>query len=211
MRKFNDVNINHVDKVKKLSKDEKLALKKEKKERKEELKALKKENKKVLITTKDFTEILDITENDVFKTRNGYLDILQITAKDIYSFSDYETNLNIYNFISFLKGYVDDVKLVSMKFPVSTLSQQNNIKKKLEVIQNPIYIKFLNEKLEELIFLEGHRSNREFFILVFGKDEDTLHNSLFRNENISIRFKKLSLEKKLKILFKLNNMNTKLG
>ena len=71
----------------------------------------------------------------------------------------------------------------------------------------------LEEKLNELKFLETHRNNKEFFLMVFMKNEvykENLLNKLNHMQNVSITLKNINLEKKMKILFKLNNMNTKL-
>ncbi len=42
------------------------------------------------------------------------------------------------------------------------------------------------------------------------EDKESIKRTLFRSQNIAVQLIPLSLEKKLKILFKLNNPNTKL-
>ena len=63
------------------------------------------------------------------------------------------------------------------------------------------------------MYLESTRQNREFYIMIFIKDteeKDSIKRTLFRSQNIAVQLIPLTVEKKLKILFKLNNPNTKL-
>lgn len=144
---------------------------------------------------------------------NGYIDIFQIDSKDIYSLTDVETTMNIYNFIAFLRSYPFDIKLITMNFPVNTLKQQEFIKKKIKECDNEKYYYELIEELEQLVYLESTRQNREFYIMIFIKDtedKESIKRTLFRSQNIAVQLIPLTVEKKLKILFKLNNPNTKL-
>lgn len=215
IKKFENINAKKdVKKEKvKLTKEEKKSLKEEKKLKKKELKEIRKEDKKVLLTTKELLPFKDADDDDSIITKTGYVDIFQIDSKDIYSLNEIERKMHIYSFVSFLRGYVYDFKLISMKFPVNTLKQQKFLEKKLKECDNEIYANFLKEKLEQLIFLEENRQNKEFYIMIFIRDTDNkeeVKGLLLRNQNIAIQLKPLDVDKKLKILFKLNNPNTKL-
>ena len=215
VKKFEDINIKkeeNKEKIK-LTKEEKKALKEEKKLKKQELKAIRKEDKKVLLTTKELLPFKDIDDDDCIITENGYIDIFQIDSKDIYSLNEVERKMHIYNFISFLRGYVYDFKLITMKFPVNTINQQRFLEKKLKECNSEIYARFLKEKLDQLIFLEDNRQNKEFYIMIFIREKDNkeeVKRLLMRNQNIAVQLTPLNVEKKLKILFRLNNPNTKL-
>lgn len=216
IKKFEDINIKketQKEKIK-LTKEEKRIRKEEKKIKKKENKELKRENKKVLLTTKELLPFKDINDDDnSVITKNGEIDIFQIDSKDIYSLNEIERKMHIYSFVSFLRGYVYDFKIISMKFPVNTVNQQKYLEKKLKECKNEIYASFLKEKLEQLVYLESNRQNREFYIMIFIKDSDNkeeVRGLLLRNQNLAIKLKSLDTEKKLKILFKLNNPNTKL-
>ena len=215
IKKFENINIKKdIKKEKvKLTKEEKKLLKEKKKLKKKELKEIRKEDKKVLLTTKELLPFKDEDDDDSIITKMGHIDIFQIDSKDIYSLNEIERKMHIYSFVSFLRGYVYDFKLISMKFPVNTLKQQRFLEKKLKECDNEIYANFLKEKLDQLIFLEENRQNKEFYIMIFIKDTDNkeeVKGLLLRNQNIAIQLKPLEVEKKLKILFKLNNPNTKL-
>ena len=197
----------------KLTKEEKKIKKEEKKQKKLELKEIRKANKDVLASTKELLGFVDVDDDDSIIMKNGYLDIFQIDSKDIYSLTDVETTMNIYNFIAFLRSYPFDIKLITMNFPVNTLKQQEFIKRKIKECDNKKYYYELIEELEQLVYLESTRQNREFYIMIFIKDteeKESIKRTLFRSQNIAVQFIPLTVEKKLKILFKLNNPNTKL-
>lgn len=215
VRKFDDIKIEkEKNNIKvKLTKEEKKIKKEEKKQKKLELKEIRKANKDVLASTKDLLGFVDVDDDDSIIMKNGYLDIFQIDSKDIYSLTDVETTLNIYNFIAFLRSYSFDIKLITMNFPVNTLKQQEFIKKKIKECDNKKYYYELIEELEQLVYLESTRQNREFYIMIFIKDteeKESIKRTLFRSQNIAVQLIPLTVEKKLKILFKLNNPNTKL-
>ncbi|WP_302570281.1 hypothetical protein [uncultured Clostridium sp.] len=215
VRKFDDIKIENEKKnIKvKLTKEEKKIKKEEKKQKKLELKEIRKANKDVLASTKELLGFVDVDDDDSIIMKNGYLDIFQIDSKDIYSLTDVETTMNIYNFIAFLRAYPFDIKLITMNFPVNTLKQQEFIKRKIKECDNKKYYYELIEELEQLVYLESTRQNREFYIMIFIKDteeKESIKRTLFRSQNIAVQFIPLTVEKKLKILFKLNNPNTKL-
>lgn len=215
VRKFDDIKIEKEKKnIKvKLTKEEKKIKKEEKKQKRLELKEIRKANKDVLASTKELLGFVDVDDDDSIIMKNGYLDIFQIDSKDIYSLTDVETTMNIYNFIAFLRSYPFDIKLITMNFSVNTLKQQEFIKKKIKECDNEKYYYELIEELEQLVYLESTRQNREFYIMIFIKDteeKESIKRTLFRSQNIAVQLIPLTIEKKLKILFKLNNPNTKL-
>ncbi|MGL5642902.1 MAG: hypothetical protein ACRDDM_11560, partial [Paraclostridium sp.] len=130
-----------------------------------------------------------------------------------YSLNEGEKERHICDFSNFLKFYVDDIKIICMQFPVNTYLQQENIHKKLRKTSNPMYTHFLNQRLRELVFLEQHRYNKEFFIQIFAKDLKGIQekeNLLFRLSNETININDIDYEKRIKILFKLSNQNSKI-
>lgn len=193
VRKFDDIKIENEKKnIKvKLTKEEKKIKKEEKKQKKLELKEIRKANKDVLASTKELLGFVDVDDDDSIIMKNGYLDIFQIDSKDIYSLTDVETTMNIYNFIAFLRAYPFDIKLITMNFPVNTLKQQEFIKRKIKECDNKKYYYELIEELEQLVYLESTRQNREFYIMIFIKDteeKESIKRTLFRSQNIAVQF-----------------------
>lgn len=212
-KKIKDIEVVKKEQKVKLSKEEKLKLKQEKKEKRQEQKELKKESKNTLPSTRKVLPFIDIDEDDVFITKQGYLDIYQINTRDTSNLSDDERKVYVYSFIAFLRNFVEDFKIIIMNFPVNTVKQQEYIEGRIADCKNEIFINYLEEELEKLRFMEKHRNNKEFFLMVFMKNKNEKDNMMKKVElvqNIAVPLRQLDLEKKIKILFKLNNMNTKL-
>ncbi|MGU8577968.1 hypothetical protein ACV3RL_14865 [Clostridium perfringens] len=212
-KKIKDIEVVKKEQKVKLSKEEKLKLRQEKKENRKEQKELKKEMKNTLPSTRKVLPFIDIDEDDVFITKQGYLDIYQINTRDTSNLSDDERKVYVYSFIAFLRNFVEDFKIIIMNFPVNTVKQQEYIEGRIANCKNEIFINYLEEELEKLRFMEKHRNNKEFFLMVFMKNKNEKDNMMKKIElvqNIAVPLRQLDLEKKIKILFKLNNMNTKL-
>lgn len=130
-------------------------------------KAKKKENHLIKKSIAEIIPIIDMTESGVFEFREeqGFVDILQIQGTDIYSMNEEEAEFAIYHLAHYYQSYQESIKIVSMNFPVSTEPQQRFLLKKIEACQNPLYERFLVEKLKELQYLEWGRTNREYFYL----------------------------------------------
>lgn len=212
-KKIKDIEVVKKEQKVKLSKEEKLKIKQEKKAKRQEQKELKKEMKNTLPSTRKVLPFIDIDEDDVFITKQGYLDIYQINTRDTSNLSEDERKVYVYSFIAFLRNFVEDFKIIIMNFPVNTVKQQEYIEGRIANCKNEIYRNYLEEELEKLKFMEKHRNNKEFFLMVFMKNENERDNMMKKIElvqNIAVPLRQLDLEKKIKILFKLNNMNTKL-
>lgn len=193
-----------------LSRKEKKELKKQ---LKKEKKDLRKAQREVDPNVMDLMPILDL-HDDFIKTETGFMNIYQVDSKDVSSLNEDELERHIRDFTYFLKAYQDDIKFVCMQFPVNTKVQQDNINKKIENTTNIIHITFLQKRLWELKELEKKRFNKEFFIFMFSNEniDEAIEreNLLFRLSNNSIPLFKIDEEKKLKILFKLCNLNSKI-
>ncbi|EJT6665714.1 MAG: hypothetical protein E6Y31_12645 [Clostridium perfringens] len=212
-KKIKDIEVVKKEEKVKLSKEEKLRIKEEKKAKYQEQKELKRERKNTLPSTRRVLPFIDIDEDDIFITKQGYLDIYQINTRDTINLSESERKVYVYSFIAFLRNFVEDFKIIIMNFPVNTVRQQEYIEGRIENCKNEIYINYLKEELDKLKFMEKHRNNKEYFLMVFMKNEadrDAMMKKIEIVQNIAVPLRQLDLEKKIKILFKLNNMNTKL-
>ncbi|MCX0386775.1 hypothetical protein [Clostridium perfringens] len=212
-KKIKDIEVVKKEEKVKLSKEEKLRIKEEKKAKYQEQKELKRERKNTLPSTRRVLPFIDIDEDDIFITKQGYLDIYQINTRDTINLSESERKVYVYSFIAFLRNFVEDFKIIIMNFPVNTVKQQEYIESRIANCKNEIYINYLKEELDKLKFMEKHRNNKEYFLMVFMKNEadrDATMKKIELVQNIAVPLRQLDLEKKIKILFKLNNMNTKL-
>lgn len=184
-------------------------------ERDLENKRVKKERKpKIMSSFSEISPIIDMTENGFFELNNdeGYLDILQLTSKDVYAMNVDEIEKDVVQFAYFNQWYTEDYKIIALNFPEDTSKQQRNTLKRLNNPAKPEYESFLQQKLNELQFIETDRTNREYFLFIYADDEYTLH-SRVRNIKGILRnvfpIIQISEEKKINVLYKLFNLNSK--
>lgn len=98
-----------------------------------------------------------------------------------------------------------------MRFPCNFRNQTEFLKEKLNAEKNEFRKKFLNLKLQELEFLENTSYNLEFYLYIFSADYDDLIRGLeSMKKDFLTRLSELEKEKQEKIIFKLNNLNTKI-
>ncbi|BCC15059.1 hypothetical protein BC30048_p2072 (plasmid) [Bacillus cereus] len=157
---------------------------------------------------------VDMTESGVFEMKEEYLEILQIESDDMYSKNEEEKTFIIYNHAYFYQAYQHAIKIVSLNFPCETGRQQLSTQRKLDKCSNPLYEKFLVQKLKELRFLEWGRTNREYYLFVYGKNESVVKDRVQAAKRYLQRSTALldvDEDKKLEIMFKLHNQNSKLG
>lgn len=175
----------------------------------------KKETKpKVKSSFADIAPVIDLTGNGFLELSDekGYMDIVQLTSSDIYSLNESDKTKKIYQFATFLQSYNHDFKIIPFDFPVNTSSQQRHILEKIQQAKKPTYRQGLEQKLQELQFIEQRRTNREFFLFLYADDEFTLQSRTAEVEGqLSAVCPVITLtdEKKINILYKLNNLNSK--
>lgn len=202
------------DKIPSNRKIEKQRKKEERLRLKEEKKNLKNEYKKVDKVVVDLLPFLNILEDGSFKTKYGYMNMYQVKTKDLNSLSSNEVENHIVEFATFLRSCTNDIKIVSMKYPVNTEVQQKHLLKKIEnTKKDSSFLPFLQKKLDELTKIEELRQNTEFYLFVFYNDEKQKRErekSLSRLNSLAISLKEIDTDKKIKILFKLNNLNSKI-
>ncbi|ASF38187.1 hypothetical protein CEH05_03300 [Halobacillus halophilus] len=178
-------------------------------------KARKKKREAVKASMADILPIQDMTSDGSFELQEnkGYMDVMQLQSKDIYSPSTQETEYDIMMMAKFFQSYAHDIKVVSMNFPVDMQKQLDAIHRKIAQNTAPLYERFLLKKRDELQFLETHRTNREFYLYIYAsslKQLSEYRNNCRRYLGRVTPIIELTDEKKLDLIYKLNNLNTKL-
>ena len=157
--------------------------------------------------------IIDSSALDVFEMQDGtFCDILQLTSKDIYGLSETEKDHDIFSLAYLLQAYVHPLKVIPLNTPLNLEKQKQRIERQLRQNQIAAYRPFLQKKKQELIYLEEHRTNRDYLLFFYAPDEAMLRErkhqltKLLRRSNPMIE---LTLEQKIHVLFQLHNPNTK--
>lgn len=147
------------------------------------------------------------------KGYTGYMEILQMHATDIESKHSSEVEQYIGGQLGFLRTYLDSFKEIDLNFPTNCETQRRYWEDKLNEAKSDVQRKFIERKLYEFDFLEENRTNREFFIMIFGKTKDELERKVrdFKNlSEASFPCVNISNAKKQDILYLLNNQNSKI-
>ncbi|MGM9988804.1 MAG: hypothetical protein ACI35O_16480 [Bacillaceae bacterium] len=172
-------------------------------------------NKKLKVKSSvgDIIPVIDFTNNDFFEMRNGeYMEILQLTSKDIYSLNESDKDNDIFSLAYFFQAYLPDIKFVPLNTPMNLDTQKEHIYRQIKKNKIPAYLSFLEKKLYELEFLESNRTNREYFIFIYADDEKTLLERKQHVKKLLMRSNpiiELELNKKISVLRQLNNPNSK--
>ena len=181
----------------------------------DERKELRKRKKRIKNIDKDLFDyqfFISIDENGIIRHKdNTFVKILKIETIDVLNLKDEDINKIISEYTLFFKKYLLDLKIVSMRFPCNFRNQIEFLKEKLNDEKNEFRKKFLNLKLQELEFLEDTSYNLEFYLYIFSADYDDLIRGLeSMKKDFPTRLSELENEKQEKIIFKLNNLNTKI-
>lgn len=157
--------------------------------------------------------IIDATALDGFEMQDGtFCDIIQLTSKDIYGLSETEKDHDIFSLAYLLQAYIHPLKVIPLNTPLNLEKQKQRIERQLRQNQNAAYRPFLQKKKQELIYLEEHRTNRDYLLFFYAPDEAMLRErrhqltKLLRRSNPMVE---LTLEQKMHVLFQLHNSNTK--
>ena len=130
-------------------------------------------DKKKIKELKEISELLKLAGYDetfeCFRRTQGlgFMDIVQIVSKDIVNASEDEKDFDIAKLTKFNKLEFEDYKIISLNFPCNTMEQQEFLKIKIERTSNRKYLKYLEESLYELQWIQEKRSKREYYYMIF--------------------------------------------
>lgn len=167
---------------------------------------------------KDILQILPIRyydeEAEAFVLQNEiYMDLFEVILRDRYNVSDDEIEYDILTLAKFYKVYSDDIKWISLNFPVDTHVQRSNKAKIIARTHDPVRLKWLKRHVSEMEKIDANTQRRESYLQVFGhgkenfiKNRNKVMTELGRGRgNIITSMEK---EKKFTVLYKLNNMSS---
>lgn len=157
--------------------------------------------------------IVDVSNNEFFEMASGeFMEILQIESKDTYSLNASDLNNDVNNLAELFIFISDDIKIVPLNMNMQLETQKRFFIRKINFCKNPLHKKFLELRLAEFEKIEKYRTNREYFMFVYHKDEQKLKQKI---SNIKSKLSRsnpvnsLTLDKKINILFQMANPCTK--
>lgn len=152
-----------------------------------------------------------VTEEGYIRTKIGLyesvFEIFDVKKYDLFLLDDSEIDFVTENNWKMQKLYPHSLKEVYMNFQEENKEQQEYFKYKIERTTSISQLEVLNNELEKLKFIEKTYEMRDTYIFVFGDNVSDLNkkiDNLYRFNNF-LELKKISLDKKKKIINKLNN------
>lgn len=155
--------------------------------------------------------IKDIEDGRIVRKNGGYIGLYQITTKDFSACTEDEIEYDIFSFAKFYRLYANDIKIITMNFPVDTKTQRQYFSRKISQTNNEVFKYHLRVRYNQLEYIEKNLLDKEFYLMIFAsdiedyKEKDSRVNSILINSGLT---EELSEEKKRQILFKLCNKCT---
>ncbi|MGL4730906.1 MAG: hypothetical protein ACRCW0_04905 [Clostridium sp.] len=155
--------------------------------------------------------IVGVTDEGYIKTKIGLyeavFEIFDVRKYDLFLLDNSEIDFVTENNWRMQKLYPYPLKEVYMNFQEENKEQQKYFKYKIDKTESISQLEVLNNELEKLKFIEKTYEMRDTYLFVFGDNESDLNKKidiLYRFDNF-LELKKTSVDKKKKIIDKLNN------
>lgn len=158
--------------------------------------------------------IRDYNENQAFVCENGsIIDMMQIVCKDLDASKEYDIDFDVLQWELLFKSYLNDLKIITMNYPVDTYAQSKYAEFLIEQTVNPVFKQELNTEHQLLSIAHKKYDEREFYLMYFSKDAEEYQknqNRILSYLGKSNQIKEIAFSKKIQILSKISNMNTSL-
>ncbi|EQK41134.1 hypothetical protein C671_2780 [[Clostridium] bifermentans ATCC 19299] len=155
--------------------------------------------------------IVGVTDEGYIKTKIGLyeavFEIFDVRKYDLFLLDNSEIDFVTENNWRMQKLYPYPLKEVYLNFQEENKEQQKYFKYKIDNTESISQLEVLNNELEKLKFIEKTYEMRDTYLFVFGDNVSDLNKKidiLYRFDNF-LELKKTSVEKKKKIIDKLNN------
>lgn len=149
--------------------------------------------------------------NECFVMNDGtFFDIIKIRGHDLLNSDEDKILYECFTILKWIKTYPHEYEIVGMNFPVDTTEQQIYFEHVIERTENPQYLYYLNQKLEELKTIDQRMIERQFYLILFYDTEKDLR---LQREKTLLQLGKASLAETIPrfhkelVLYKINNKN----
>lgn len=182
------------------------------KEEKKTNRKLKKEVKKML----DIHPVKGWGESEqenFIRYTGGYFEVVKMKGHNLFGMKqeEFQQIMKSYGVLSSL--YEPPFKILSIHSPVNTLAQQTFYKNAYQQAEEPFQRSILEKKYSELAFIGKYRQMEEYFVFIYGYDEEKLRDNLtdFYTCCGLLVMEKLTKEEKVQLLFRMGNPSLKLA
>ena len=145
--------------------------------------------------------------------RDGSIvDFMQITCKNLYNASEDELAYDNLKWDKLFMTYPDDLKYVVLNFPVNISTQLSYIKKIAARTENPVLFNMLQSEYDRLTYIAQKTTDRDYYLMFYASDYIQYLDKKAKikgvlNQGSLPLITELPREKKMQVLYKLNNLN----
>ncbi|QGX67537.1 hypothetical protein GPK32_00620 (plasmid) [Lactiplantibacillus plantarum] len=156
----------------------------------------------------------------------GYAEICRIPGVGLTALPDNMLSQPTQEFTEFLQHYDPDWSFIATQFPATTAQQQLSLNHDYLKVEQALVnchdnqqrqmlttqLRYINESLQIATAVEKTLKSQEYLALIFGDTPAELTErvaTLFQRQGHYLRFELLGLDRKIKFLYSLNNMNDK--
>lgn len=147
-----------------------------------------------------------IGSDALIEFKDGFVEVLLLEG---YNFAGMGESLwdVLYDYEMLIKLYVAPFKMITIHTPINTTEQQRYYLKLAEQTTDPNRKKLLMENFYEMRYFAEHEQNKEFYIFLYG---DTVKELLEARADFlrycgTLKIKRISLNRKKSVFFRLNN------
>lgn len=164
------------------------------------------DNMNKLTGIKDYDDI-----NECFVNNDGsYMDIIKIIGHDLLNNDEDQIIHEIYSLLKWIKVHPGEYEILGMNFPIDTTEQQIYFEHVIYRTENPQYLYYLEQKLDELKTIDRKMIEKQFYLFLFFETLDDLR---LQRDKAFYQLGKAGLVDKIPrfhkelVLFKINNKN----
>lgn len=167
---------------------------------------------KVGHTVRELIPFSEFLENGAVQMSDGRIfDMFEIISTDTDNLPEEAIEMYIIRYAKLYNTYSANLKIVGMNFPTDTTEQQEYIQRRRRENKNPVFDYYLEEILERDKLINTLMSDKECYLFVYAKSQeeyDSILNMLNSTLGFGALLAQINVEKKIQILYKLNNMNS---
>ncbi|MGX6962244.1 nucleoside-triphosphatase [Vagococcus xieshaowenii] len=151
-------------------------------------------------------------DENFFRYRYGYFEVVRMRGHNLFGMKQEEFQRITNSYAALTNMYSPPFKLVSIHSPVDTQAQQGFFRRRYQACEDHNQRKLLQENYEEQVFIGKYRQSEEFYVFIYGYDEEKLRENIsdFYKSAGMLQLESLSKKEKVHLLFRMANPSLKI-
>lgn len=150
-----------------------------------------------------------IISDNCIQMKKNVTNIFRIEDASARNGNDKQRNEAIYDFYTFLRTIQKDVKFIFSSFPLDMSENKDYAVRRFKMKKNTPEVRNMQQfTLKQLDFLDNNKQIDTIYLQIFGSDGEELRSieqEIFASSTTNFNIVKLTIEQKVKLLFKLYN------